>query len=115
MKSYVQINGVLYEKGQEPQSEVPMVLGDIEPYQSMVTGEMITSRSKHREHLKQHGLREIGNDVQALYTAYDRIPDVAPQQRKEIIRAQIDSMTHEEFKRMKKRDLDYLRWNTRKD
>ena len=114
-KSYVQIDGVLYEKGHEPQTEVPMVFGDIEPYQSMVTGEMITSRSKHREHLREHGLREIGNEVDKLYTAYDRIPDVAPQQRKEIIRAQIDSMSHDQFKRMLKRDLDEVRWNSRKE
>lgn len=39
------------------------VMGDIQPYKSMQTGEMITSRSKHREHLKQHGLIEVGNEV----------------------------------------------------
>lgn len=40
----------------------PMVVRDIEPYQSMQTGEVITSRSKHRSHLKEHGLVEIGNE-----------------------------------------------------
>lgn len=40
----------------------PYVVTDIQPYQSMVTGEMITSRSRHREHLKQHGKIEIGNE-----------------------------------------------------
>ncbi len=40
----------------------PMVATDIAPYQSMATGEMITSRSQHRAHLKQHGLIEIGNE-----------------------------------------------------
>lgn len=39
-----------------------MVIEDIQPYKSMVTGEMITSRSRHREHLKEHGMIEIGND-----------------------------------------------------
>ena len=38
------------------------VMGDIQPYQSMVTGEIITSRSRHREHLKQHRMIEVGND-----------------------------------------------------
>lgn len=46
--------------------DAPMVLGDIQPYQSMQTGEMITSRSSHREHLKQHGLIEVGNEVNYL-------------------------------------------------
>lgn len=40
----------------------PMVAADIAPYKSMVTGEMIESRSKHRAHLKQHGLIEVGNE-----------------------------------------------------
>lgn len=39
-----------------------MVVGDIQPYQSMVTGEWITSRSRHREHLKDHGCIEVGNE-----------------------------------------------------
>ncbi len=38
------------------------VMGDIEPYVSMADGSLITSRSRHREHLKQHGCHEIGND-----------------------------------------------------
>lgn len=44
----------------------PMVMGDIQPYQSMVTGEMITSRSVHREHLRRHQLIEVGNEVNHL-------------------------------------------------
>jgi hypothetical protein len=31
-------------------------------YRSQVTGEMITSRDKHRKHLKAHGLIEVGNE-----------------------------------------------------
>jgi hypothetical protein len=44
----------------------PMVMGDIQPYKSMVTGEMIQSRSSHREHLKRHHLNEIGNETKYL-------------------------------------------------
>lgn len=40
----------------------PFVLGDINPYQSMITGEMITGRRQHREHLKQHNCIEVGNE-----------------------------------------------------
>ncbi len=46
----------------------PYVLPDIQPYQSMQTGEMITSRSHHRAHLKQHGLVEIGTEIKAAMT-----------------------------------------------
>lgn len=44
------------------EANAPMVINDIQPYKSMQTGEMITSRSTHRNHLKQHGLIEIGNE-----------------------------------------------------
>ncbi len=40
----------------------PTVIGDITPYQSMVDGTQITSRSHHREHLRAHGCIEVGNE-----------------------------------------------------
>ena len=40
----------------------PMVMGDLKPYQSMIDGSWITSRSQHREHLRAHGCVEVGND-----------------------------------------------------
>lgn len=109
-KCYVQIDGVLYEKGTEPIGGM-LIIGDIQPYKSMITGEMITSRSKHREHLRQHGCIEIGNEVKNL--EYHGIPDAAPQQRRELIRAQFDAMSHAEFKRAIKRDVDRVKWNSR--
>lgn len=46
-------------------SKSAYVVPDIQPYQSMVNGEMITSRSQHREHLKKHNCFEIGNEISA--------------------------------------------------
>jgi hypothetical protein len=46
----------------------PMVMNDIQGYKSMQTGEWIGSRSQHREHLKEHRLVEIGNEVKAHTT-----------------------------------------------
>jgi hypothetical protein len=43
--------------------EAPMVQSDIEGYISQVDGSWIDSRSKHRNHLKQHRMIELGNDV----------------------------------------------------
>lgn len=112
-KSYVQIDGVLYEKGTEPRAEGPMVMGDIQPYKSMINGEMITSRSQHREHLKAHGCQELGNEpLKYLDKPYTGIPDVNPQGRKELIRAQIDQMSHKEFRAAIKRDVDRVKWNS---
>jgi hypothetical protein len=40
----------------------PAILPDIKPYRSMITGETITSRSRHREHLREHNCIEVGNE-----------------------------------------------------
>lgn len=58
-KSYIQVNGILYEKGTEPQQEskkTPMFIPDIKPYRSPITGEPITSRPKERAHMAEHGV-----------------------------------------------------------
>ena len=112
-KSYVQVDGVLYEKGTEPTPEGFMVMPDIKPYQSMINGEMITSRSQHREHLKAHGCQELGNEpLKYLDKPYTGIPDVNPQRRKELIRAQVNDMTHKQFREAIKRDVDRVKWNS---
>ena len=43
--------------------EAPMVMSDIEGYISQVDGSWIDSRTKHKDHLKRHGMVELGNDV----------------------------------------------------
>ena len=99
-KTWIQIDGVLYEKGTEPdrRSLSPQVMPDIQPYQSMVTGEIITSRSKHRQHLKDHGMVEVGNDS-SLNKPYRGIPDTNPQQRKEMLIHQVNKFTNKEWQK----------------
>jgi hypothetical protein len=43
--------------------EAPRVMSDIGGYISQVDGSWIDSRSKHRDHLKRHGMVELGNDL----------------------------------------------------
>ena len=114
VRHYVQVNGVLYERGTEPASDAPMVMPDIAPYRSMIDGSLISSRSRHREHLKAHGYVEIGNDS-SLKQPPQPIPDCNPHGRKELIRQQINRMTHKEFKSALRREVEYIRWNSRKD
>ena len=85
-RSYVQIDGVLYEKGTEPLREPqgPMIMGDIKPYKSMIDGSEITSRSKHREHLRAHRCIEVGNETKYLQPKPFRSP---PGLKETIIRA----------------------------
>lgn len=89
------------------------VMGDIKPYRSQIDGTLITSRSQHREHLKANGCVEVGNDS-SLSKPYTGIPDVAPQQRRELIRAQVNDMTDSQLRSAIKRDVDFVRWNSRK-
>lgn len=57
--------GKLVEADQwiEPELVAPLVMPDIKPYQSMCDGSEITSRSKHREHLRRHNVIEVGNEL----------------------------------------------------
>lgn len=50
----------------QDKTETHTVIGDIQPYKSMVTGEMIMGRSQHRKHLREHGLIEVGNETKHL-------------------------------------------------
>jgi len=51
------------EKQEMTLREAPMVISDIEGYVSQVDGTWIKSKSMHRDHLKQHRMIELGNDV----------------------------------------------------
>ena len=114
MRSWVYIDGVAYEKGVDPMPDRVQIMPEIEPYVSQITGELITSRAKHRDHLKRHGMLEIGNDS-SLNRPYKGIPDAAPQQRKELLIAQVNAMTNKQFEAARMKDLNELRWKTRLD
>lgn len=51
------------EKQKAPRQMTHMVQSDIEGYVSQIDGSWISSRSKHKSHLKQHRMIELGNDV----------------------------------------------------
>ena len=113
-RSFVQIEGKLYEKGTKPVSEVVMIMPDIQPYTSMIDGSLISSRSRHREHLQAHGCVEIGNDLK-VPSSPPPIPDCNPEGRKELIRSQVDRLTHAQFRRALNAEIEHIRWNSRHD
>jgi hypothetical protein len=39
------------------------IIRDVDPYKSIVTGEVVGGRRQHREHLKRTGCVELGNDM----------------------------------------------------
>lgn len=71
------------------------VIGDIEPYQSTLTGEVIGSRSKHNKHLREHGCVEVGTEN--LDTALKQVKKKSVD-RKEVKRAVIDAYNRAEAK-----------------
>ena len=112
-RTWVYIDGVAHEKLDSGVQARTQIVPDFDqPYKSMITGEMITSRAKHREHLRRHGYTEIGND-RSITARPKNFPEAAPQRRKDLLIAQVQAMTHEQFKAAGKRDLERLRWNTR--
>ena len=91
-------------------SEFPgvQIVLDIQPYQSMLDGSMIEGRAQHRKHLREHNAVEVGNE----HLAPHKIPDTAPQQRRELLRAQFDAIDNRTFKKMLKKDIDNVKWNS---
>ena len=61
-KSWIYVDGVAIEKG-DYTPDHHYVMPDIQPYTSMLTGELITSRSRHREHLRERGYVEVADMV----------------------------------------------------
>lgn len=60
-RSYVQVDGVLYEKGTEPvENHAPLVIPDFAPFKD-TTGTVIRGRAHWREHVRAHGGEEMGH------------------------------------------------------
>lgn len=57
-KSYIQINGKLVpkEEAHRYDSKGILIMPDIEPFKSPITGETIRGRSHLRQHMKEHGV-----------------------------------------------------------
>lgn len=59
-KSYIQIDGVLYEKGTEPvrssRKGAPAVLGDLPDFVSPIDGTVVHGRAGMRDHCARHNV-----------------------------------------------------------
>ena len=81
------------EKQNQPKQLTHMIQSDIEGYVSQVDGSWITSRSHHRNHLKQHRMIELGNDVPTQHKPIE-ISRISNETRKR----QIAEMAYEKLK-----------------
>lgn len=73
------------------------VMGDIKPYKSMIDGRMITSRSTHRDHLKQHNCVEVGNDTSHLTRKAEPKVDLS---RKRTLASQFSDMSDKQISKI---------------
>jgi hypothetical protein len=49
--------------GDKPLGQAPMIMSDIKEYRSTIDGSVISSRNKHRQHLREHGCVEVGTET----------------------------------------------------
>ena len=87
-------DGTMVEKIRQRRVDSHYVIEDIKPYKSMIDGTIISSRSKHRQHLKQNNCIEVGNE------RMENTPQRAVDSRRQVLREQVANMTHREANRI---------------
>jgi hypothetical protein len=87
-------------------SAAPMIMTDIQPYKSMIDGSMITSRSHHRNHLKDNGCIEVGNEKME-----SKPPAPVKSKTREILHAQLANMTNNQADKIMHNIREYARFN----
>jgi hypothetical protein len=103
-KRWIYKNGEAIEIEKYDPKPSHYIMPDIQPYQSMADGTMITSRSHHREHLKQHNCIEIGNEKM------ESKPVQVKDTRREVLREQVAGMTHDQANRVLAKLRDDIRF-----
>ena len=88
MTTYVWKNGKMVEKRAQKKAPALQIIPDIQPYKSMIDGSTVTSRSRHRDHLRAHECIEVGNEkMETTYAPPDR------EARRAVLRDQLSNMT----------------------
>jgi hypothetical protein len=89
-----------YEPPNASELAKPMIIRDIEPYQNMIDGKMITSRSEHRDLLRAHGCVEVGNEKM------ESKPLVQPKvDRRKVLHQQLSDMSDRQANKIIKKAI----------
>jgi hypothetical protein len=99
-RTYVFVDGEFVERKKDSKGRYHYVQPDIVPYKSMIDGQMVTSRSQHRRHLKANGCIEVGNEDPTKH-----VPKrTADRSRLERLKYEVNkSMTNEQADRLLRR------------
>ena len=106
-KRWIYIEGEAVELGNRPDPQAHYIMPDLQPYQSMADGSIITGRRQHREHLRQHNCIEIGNEVMET----KKVPP--SDNRREVLRAQLANMTNREADKILHKMREEVRFTRR--
>ncbi len=68
----------------------PSIMRDIGEYKSPLDGKMITSRSQHRDHMREHDVIEVGNEPIGKMTPPNTDPK--PREIGEIIKRRVEEV-----------------------
>ena len=105
-KTYRAVGNNWVETTKQVNDSAPMIMGDIQPYKSMIDGSMITSRSHHRKHLKDHNCIEVGNEKME-----SKPPAPVKSKTREILHAQLSGMTNNQADKIMHKIREYARFN----
>ena len=107
-------NGNAVEVTESRPLEIHYVMPDIGRFRSMADGSVIEGRRQYENHLKKHGMRVVEPSEVATdkIMSYRKNYDFEPQQRKELIRAQVDAMSDKQFRQALRLDIDRIKWNS---
>ena len=105
-RTYVMVDGEFVERKRDERGRYHYVVPDIAPYKSMIDGRMITSRSQHRLHLKAHGCVEVGNEDPTKFVSKQKPKN----NRVDVLRHQLSSMTHSDANKLLSRLRDEVRF-----
>ena len=103
--TYVYRSGGLVEITREKPDAGVSFISDIQPYQSMIDGHVVTSRSEHRAHLRENNCIEIGNEKMEVRQPVPPDRDA----RRRILHQQLENMTDRQADKIMK----HLRENQR--
>ena len=84
--------GPSHQRDNTRASAAHMVMGDIDDYQSTITGERIHGRAHHRAHLKKHNCIEMGNESIESTQNHFETPNLSKKERLNDIRHAYDKL-----------------------
>lgn len=100
MVTYVIRDGELVQK-HAVVKDTRQIMPDIKPYKSMIDGHMVTSRSHHRTHLRDHDCIEVGNESMET-----KLAPPSKEARRRALHEQLSGMTDNDANRILSRLRD---------